>query len=100
MSSPMNQTPYFSLPEQPPESPQDPTWQQAGVYQVPEYKDLTRGSISDAPAAPYGWTRDNLGENDYRAGAYASGSDVDLHRNTDKVHGPSYEEVGPRPYPN
>jgi hypothetical protein len=96
MSAPLNQPPVDKDTAAP-----DPAWAAAGIYVQPVstelYTDLH--GIGAAPAAPYGWTRDNLGEDNYAPGR-AAGADVDRHINTDVVHGPFYGESGPRAYPD
>jgi hypothetical protein len=98
MSAPMNQPPYSNQGEEPPDTPEDPTWTRTGTYVTPEFHDLSASGIAPTPGTALP-TTSQLGENNYAPGR-ATGGDVDQHRYTDDFHGPSYGELGPRPFPN
>jgi hypothetical protein len=96
----MNQPVYSNQGDEPPDTPEDPTWTQTGTYVTPEYHDLSATGVAATPASAYPALSNQLGEDDYAPGRYATGSDVDRHVYPDDFHGPHYGELGPRPFPN
>jgi hypothetical protein len=100
MSAPLNQPIYAAVGDQPNPTPEDPRFTRSGVYVEPTYNDLSATGIHDAPAAEFPAPSNQLGEQDYASGRFASGADVDRHIYPDDYHGPSYGELGPRPFPN
>lgn len=98
-SASMDQPAYENHGEQPPASPENPTWAQTGTYVTPEYHDLSASGIPAAPGTALPPMAGELSEENYAPGR-ASGADVDRHIYTVDYHGPSYGELGPRPFPN
>ncbi len=106
MSAPMNQPPYEAGGEEPFRGPADPTWERTGVYVEPTSIDLGSytGGHGDIPkpAAPglaLPPLPGQLAEADYAPDRFAASGDVDRHINNDKIRGPDYSELGPRPFP-
>lgn len=95
MSAPLNQPTDHTNP-----TPEDPRFTAQGTYVQGTYNDLSGTGINDAPASALPAPTDNLAEQDYAPGRFASGGDVDRHIYPDDYHGPHYGEVGPRPFPN
>jgi hypothetical protein len=97
LSAPHNQPSYDNIGEEPPDSPEDGTWQQTGTYVTPTVSDL---QTPPAPGTALPPMLGQLGETDYAPGRFASGADVDHHVYPDDFHGPAYGERGTRPFPN
>jgi hypothetical protein len=95
----MNHPPYENHAEEPDYTAEDPRFARSGVYVEPTYIDLSAPGIPAAPGTALPPLAPQLSEQDYAPSRYASGADVDRHIYTDEYHGPSYGELGPRPFP-